>query len=99
MRRAFLTLRLRTPALISDTDETGVTAKSQSQTFKVARLCVWGKVEAKDVGDAEVDLMRTRLRSVGLDLGSQQEQVDVEAGMDVDVHGEDGNCAPITGVP
>ena len=56
-------------------------------------------MEAKDVGDAEVDLMRTRLRSVGLDLGSQQEQVDVEAGMDVDVHGEDGNCAPITGVP
>ena len=48
-------LRWRGPALISDIDETGVTAKFQSQTLKVARFCVRKKVEAGDVEDAGFD--------------------------------------------
>ena len=50
--------RCRGPALILDIDQTGATAKLQSQTFKVARFCARGKVEAKDVEDAELDSMR-----------------------------------------
>ena len=43
------------PSLILDIDETGVTAKFQSQTQKVARFCVRKKVEAGDVEDAGLD--------------------------------------------
>ena len=54
-------------------------------------------METKDAEDAGADPMRTRLGSVVLDLGTRQGQVDVEVGMDVD--GEDGNRASITGFP
>ena len=71
--------------------------KFQSQTFKVERFCVRGRVEATDVEDAGVGPMRTRLRSVGLDLGSQQTQVDEE--VDIDVDREDGNGTSSKGIP
>ena len=64
--------------------------KSKSQAFKLAIFCLRGKVEAKDVGDAEADPMRARLRSAESDPGNQREQVDVEVGMDAD--GEDADC-------
>ena len=38
--------RRRGPALILGVAATGVTAKFQSHTFNVARICLWGKVEA-----------------------------------------------------
>ena len=66
-----------------------MTAKSQSQTFKVARFCAREKAGVKDAGDAELDPMLVRLRSVGPDLGIQQGHWDVDAGTDVD--GENGN--------
>ena len=71
--------------------------KFQAQTLKVARFCARKKVEAKDVEDVELDLMLTLLRSVGLDLGNQREQLDVEVGMDAD--GEDGNRTSVLGIP
>ena len=71
--------------------------RSQSKTSRVARFCVRNKVDAKDVEEAEVDPMRPRLRSKGLDLGNWQEQVDVEVGTDAD--GEDGNYASRPGTP
>ena len=43
--------RRRGPAKILDIDETGVTVKFQSQSFKVARYCVRKKLEEKDVLD------------------------------------------------
>ena len=89
--------RWRGPEFISDIDETGVTAKFRQHAFKAARFCVRAKVEAEDVEDAEADPMRTRLRSGGLDLGSRQEQVDLEVGRDVD--GKDEKCTLSTGVP
>ena len=89
--------RWRGPELIPDIDETGVTVKFQSQTFKVARFCARNKVEATHVEDTEVDPTRTRMRSVGLDPGNPQEQVDVGVGMDTG--GEDGNFTSCTGVP
>ena len=79
-----------------DIDATGETVKFQSQTFKVARFCARKKVGAKDIEDVEVDPMRARLRSVGLNLGNRQEQVDVE--VDMDLGEETGNCASSTGV-
>ena len=82
---------------ISDIDETGVTTKSQTQTFDVARFRAREKVAAKDVEGADVDPLRTRLSSVALDLGSRQPQVYVEVGIDVD--GEDGKCTSSTGIP
>ena len=48
----------RGPAKILDIDKRGVTAKFQSQTFKVARFRAGEKVESKDVEDAESDLLR-----------------------------------------
>ena len=63
--------------------------KFRSQTFKAARFCVRRKAEAEDVQETEVGPIRARLRSVGLVLGNQQEEVEVEVGMDSD--GEDGN--------
>ena len=56
----------------------------------IARSWVREKVEAEGVEDAEADPMRARLRSAGLDLGTQQGHADMEVGMDVD--GGDGNC-------
>ena len=85
------------PASIADIDETGATAKFQAQTFKVERSCARKKVEAKEVEDSELDPMKVRLRSGGLDLGNQQELVDVEGDMDVDEG--DGIGAASTGVP
>ena len=57
--------RWRGPALILDIGETGVTVKSQSRTFKVARPFLRKKVEAKDAEDAEPDPLRERSRPVG----------------------------------
>ena len=57
--------RRRGPASILVIDETGATAKFQPETLKVACFCVSKKVEAADVGDAEVDPMKERLRSGG----------------------------------
>ena len=43
--------RWRGPALIPDIEETAVTAKFQSKTFKVARRCVRRRLDPKDVGE------------------------------------------------
>ena len=64
--------RWRGAALILDIDETGVTAKFQSQTSKVAMFCVRNGTDAKDVEDAVLDPMRECLRSAGPDFGTQQ---------------------------
>ena len=85
------------PAPILDVDEAGGTGKFQPKTFKVARFCARGKVEAGDVAEADVDPRRTRVRYAGLDLGNQQDQVVVEVGMDAD--GEDGDCTSSRGIP
>ena len=42
--------RRRGPAKILDVDDAGVTVKFQSQTFKVARHCVRGRLDAQDAG-------------------------------------------------
>ena len=65
----------RGPALILDIDETGVTAKFQSQTFTVARFRVRKKAEEKDAEDAELDPLRARFRRIGADSGGQTRQV------------------------
>ena len=74
-----------------------MTVKFQPQTFKVARFHAPGKVEAKDVEDADVNPSRPRFGSVGLDLGNRQKRVDVEVDMDADR--EDGKCTSSTGIP
>ena len=63
-------LRRRGPDLISDIDEPGATAKSQSQVSDVARSCVRKKEEEEDAEDAEWDIVRARFRQFGSDLGS-----------------------------
>ena len=55
--------RRRDPANISDTDETGATAKFHLQTFKVARSYVREKAKAKYVEDMESDPLQTRTGS------------------------------------
>ena len=57
------------PTVISDIDETGVTVKSQSQTFKVARPCVRKTGGEKDLGDAELDPLHARFRGFGRTWG------------------------------
>ena len=57
--------RKRGPALILDIGETGATVEFRPQTFKAARFCVREEVEARDVGDAELDPLRARVRTVG----------------------------------
>ena len=47
--------------------------------------------------DAGLDPPRERFRRMGADLGSQPRQVD--AGKDMRVDREDGNCASNTGTP
>ena len=84
------TPRRRGPALILDIDETGVTAKVQSQTLKVARFCVRKKGEEKDAEDAESHPMREQFRRIRADLGSHLRQVDV--GKDSGADREDGNA-------
>ena len=83
--------------MILDVDETGVAAKFQSQAFKVARFLAREKVEAAEVGDEEVDPLKERLLTGGLELGNQQEPVGVAGSMDVDE--EDGIDAAETGLP
>ena len=89
--------RRRGAALILDIDETGVTAKFQSQTSKVARFCVRNGTDAKDAEDAYWDPMRECLRSVVSDFGTPQGPWDVDAGMDM--NGEGGNCTSTAGIP
>ena len=83
--------------MILGSDETGATAKFQSQTFKVARLRVWKTVEAMDVADAELAPLRERFRHIGADSGSPPRHVVLGADMDVDR--EDGNDTSSTGNP
>ena len=52
----------RGPAKVSDGEESGAIANSQSRTFKVARYCVRKKAEEKDVEDVELDPLQTRTR-------------------------------------
>ena len=85
------------PSLILDIDETGVTAKFQSQTFKVARFRVGAKGREQDVGGAELDPLQPRFRQFVADLGSQLRLVDV--GKDMEVGREDGNSTLSTGTP
>ena len=53
--------------------------------------------EATEVEDEEVDPMKARLRSGGLDLGNLQEPVDVEGNMGADE--DDGIGTSSTGMP
>ena len=46
--------RRRGPAKILAIEETGVPAKFQSQTFKLARYCVRKKMAPQDAGEAEM---------------------------------------------
>ena len=87
--------RRRGPTLILAIDETGVTVKFRPQTFKVARFCVGAEVEAKHAEDAELDPLRARARTLGPATRDKQGQPDAEDEMEVD--GENGNCAPSTG--
>ena len=91
------TPRREGPAVISDIDGTGATAKFQSQIFNVARICVREKGEEKDVEDAELVPVRTGFRWSGADLGSQLRHVDV--GEDMAADREDGNSSLSTGTP
>ena len=43
----------RSPATFLEIDDTGVTVKFQSQTFKAARYCVGMEVEEQDEGEVE----------------------------------------------
>ena len=59
--------------LILGIDETGVTAKSQWQTLKVARFRVRKKAGAEDAEEAELDPVRARLRPVGPDFEANRD--------------------------
>ena len=65
------TPRWRGPALILEIGETGVTAKFQSQVFKVARFCARDRGEEKGVVGEELDPVRARLLQTGSGLGAE----------------------------
>ena len=89
--------RRRGPAKILDIDGTEVTAKFQSQTFKVARYCVRAKVEGADADDEESDPLHVRMGAVGSVPSGQHAQRDMGDVMHVgDVQ---GNWTSTTGSP
>ena len=89
--------RRRGPAKILDVDETGVTMKSQSQTFKEARYCVRKQVEETDVDDDELDPLHVRMRTVGPAPWEEQGQQTMGDATDADV--EKGNFTSSAGTP
>ena len=76
--------RWRGPALVWDIDETGVPAKFQSQSFKVALFCARKGGGEKDVGGAVLDFFQASFRQIGADLGSQLRQVGVAEDLEAD---------------
>ena len=76
--------RRRGPALISDIDDTGVTAKFESQVFGVARFCVRKRGEEKDVAEEELGPVRVRLFQNGSGLGDELRNVEVGSEMEVE---------------
>ena len=83
--------------MIVDVDDTGVTVKFQSQTFKGARFCVRKEGGEGGVEEAELDLLQARFRQIGTDVGCRLRQVDVGKKMVVDR--DDGTPTPSTGNP
>ena len=54
------TRKWRGTACISDIDETGETARYRSQTFKVARYCLRGRVDEKELGEVKISADQRR---------------------------------------
>ena len=86
--------RRRGPAKILDIDETGATAKFQSQTFKVARYFARTKVGERDVEDADRDPSHARMRAAAAVPRGQSTQRDMGDVTDADE--EKGNLTSST---
>ena len=78
-------------------DWAGATAKFQSQTFKVARFCLRGKVDVKDAEYAELDPLHARMRTDGPAVRDKQGQQDM--GDETDLDAEKGYCTLNEGGP
>ena len=72
-------------------------AEFQSQTFKMARCCLRGKVKEEDVGDAEADPAHAKVRTAASPLWEQSTQRNMRGAQDV--HREKGNLTSSTGTP